>query len=206
MALPEGWATTSTWSVPLWPSGTRAGLPLSNGDRAMPDPILVGRNLEKVSALAERHGIKRVAKDVESALANPEDTIFFDAGSTQMRVPLLTRAIEARKTRLLREASLRNAGGIAFAGPPGAGARGKERGGAGQALPARAAQAAHAEGRRLLRPHALGARRVRLLGISRAICSRRSGLHGTTARQMAEASFWTCCPIGATCWTICSAR
>src|SRR5271156_1955317 len=75
----------------------QGGVTLSNGDRAMPDPILVGRNLEKVSALAERHGIKRVAKDIESALANPEDTIFFDAGSTQMRVPLLTRAIERGK-------------------------------------------------------------------------------------------------------------
>src|ERR1700744_6813172 len=75
----------------------QGGVALSNGGRAMPDPILVGRNLEKVSALAARHGIKRVAKDVDSALANPEDTIFFDAGSTQMRVPLLTRAIEAGK-------------------------------------------------------------------------------------------------------------
>jgi predicted dehydrogenase len=75
----------------------QGGVTLSDGDRAMPDPILVGRNLEKVSALAERHGIQRVAKDIESALANPEDTIFFDAGSTQMRVPLLTRAIERGK-------------------------------------------------------------------------------------------------------------
>ena len=75
----------------------QGGVLLSNGDRAMPDPILVGRNVEKVSALAERHGIKRVAKDIESALTNPEDTIFFDAGSTQMRADLLTRAIEAGK-------------------------------------------------------------------------------------------------------------
>ena len=75
----------------------QGGVLLSNGDRAMPDPILVGRNFEKVSALAERHGIKRVAKDIESALANPEDTIFFDAGSTQMRASLLTSAIEAGK-------------------------------------------------------------------------------------------------------------
>ena len=75
----------------------QGGVGLSNGDRVMPDPILVGRNLEKVSALAERHGIKRVANDIESALANPDDTIFFDAGSTQMRVRLLTLAIEAGK-------------------------------------------------------------------------------------------------------------
>jgi predicted dehydrogenase len=75
----------------------QGGVALANGDRAMPDPILVGRNLEKVSSLAARHGIKRVAKDIDSALADPEDTIFFDAGSTQMRVPLLKRAIEAGK-------------------------------------------------------------------------------------------------------------
>ncbi len=75
----------------------QGGVALSNGDRAMLDPILVGRNLEKVSALAQQHGIQRVARDIESALANPEDTIFFDAGSTQMRVPLLTRAIQAGK-------------------------------------------------------------------------------------------------------------
>ena len=75
----------------------QGGVALSNGDRVMPDPILVGRNLEKVSSIAARHGIKRVAKDIASALADPEDTIFFDAGSTQMRVPLLMRAIEAGK-------------------------------------------------------------------------------------------------------------
>jgi predicted dehydrogenase len=75
----------------------QGGVALANGDRAMPDPILVGRNLEKVSALAARHGIQRVAKDIESAFANPDDTIFFDAGSTQMRVPLLQRAIESGK-------------------------------------------------------------------------------------------------------------
>jgi predicted dehydrogenase len=75
----------------------QGGVTLKNGGRVMPDPILVGRNLEKVSALAARHGIQRVAKDIEEALANPQDSIFFDAGSTQMRVPLLKRAIEAGK-------------------------------------------------------------------------------------------------------------
>jgi predicted dehydrogenase len=63
----------------------------------MPNPILVGRNVGKVRELAHRHGITRVANDVETALANPEDTIFFDAGSTQMRAALLSRAIEAGK-------------------------------------------------------------------------------------------------------------
>jgi len=75
----------------------QGGVALPNGDRMMPNPILVGRNVEKVRELAHRHGITRVANDVETALANPEDTIFFDAGSTQMRAALLSRAIEAGK-------------------------------------------------------------------------------------------------------------
>ena len=75
----------------------QGGVLLASGDRVLPDPILVGRNLDKVTSLADRHGLKRVVKDIATALANPEDTIFFDAGSTQMRVPLLKQAIEAGK-------------------------------------------------------------------------------------------------------------
>jgi predicted dehydrogenase len=75
----------------------QGGVALANGDRVMPNPILVGRNVEKVRELGHRHGITRIANDVEAALANPEDTIFFDAGSTQMRAALLSRAIEAGK-------------------------------------------------------------------------------------------------------------
>jgi predicted dehydrogenase len=75
----------------------QGGVLLSNGDRVMPDPILVGRNLEKVRAIAARHGIPRSGDDLAAALANPEDTVFFDAGSTQMRVALLRQALEAGK-------------------------------------------------------------------------------------------------------------
>jgi predicted dehydrogenase len=63
----------------------------------MPDPILVGRNSEKVAALARDHGIERWTTDLAAALSNPEDTLFFDAGTTQMRADLVARAIEAGK-------------------------------------------------------------------------------------------------------------
>jgi predicted dehydrogenase len=63
----------------------------------MPDPILVGRNAEKVAALAREHGIARHTTDLAKALANPEDQLFFDAATTQMRADLLTQAIEAGK-------------------------------------------------------------------------------------------------------------
>src|SRR5690606_20720664 len=75
----------------------RGGLVLGNGDRLVPDPILVGRNAEKIQALAERHGVARWSTDLGAALADPEDTVFFDAGTTPMRAELLGRAIEAGK-------------------------------------------------------------------------------------------------------------
>jgi len=73
------------------------GVALPNGDRVMPDPILVGRNAEKVAALAKQYGIERSTTDLDAALKNPNDTVFFDAATTQMRADLVTRAIEAGK-------------------------------------------------------------------------------------------------------------
>ena len=75
----------------------QGGVPLKNGDRVMPDPILVGRNADKVAALAREHGLERSTADLDKALENPNDTVFFDAATTQMRADLLTRAIEAGK-------------------------------------------------------------------------------------------------------------
>jgi predicted dehydrogenase len=73
------------------------GVLLPNGDRAMPDPILVGRNAEKLAQIARLHDIPRHTTDLDAALANAGDSVFFDAGSTQMRVALLERAIAAGK-------------------------------------------------------------------------------------------------------------
>ena len=76
---------------------TQGGVALPNGDRVMPDPILVGRNAEKVASLAREHGIERWTTDLAAALVNPDDTLFFDAGTTQMRADLVAQAIEAGK-------------------------------------------------------------------------------------------------------------
>jgi len=73
------------------------GVVLPTGERVMPDPILVGRNAEKVAALARDHGIARSTADLDAALRNPDDIVFFDAATTQMRADLVTRAIEAGK-------------------------------------------------------------------------------------------------------------
>ena len=75
----------------------QGGVPLPNGDRLMPDPILVGRNDDKLRALAETHGIARYSTDLEQALANPADTVYFDATLTNLRAPNVRRAIEKGK-------------------------------------------------------------------------------------------------------------
>lgn len=75
----------------------QGGVALKNGDRVMPDPILIGRNADKIEALAKAHGVARWGTDVGAALANPDDTVFFDAATTQMRPALLTQAIHAGK-------------------------------------------------------------------------------------------------------------
>ena len=73
------------------------GVELANGDRVVPDPILVGRNLEKVRKIADEQGIKRYTDNLDTALENTEDKVFFDAGTTDMRHDLLARAISKGK-------------------------------------------------------------------------------------------------------------
>ncbi len=73
------------------------GVLLSNGDRLMPDPVIVGRDPEKLQRIAEQHKIHRWSTDLDAALSNPDDEVFFDAGTTQMRAELLGRAIAAGK-------------------------------------------------------------------------------------------------------------
>ena len=76
---------------------SQGGVTLANGDRVMPDPILIGRNAEKIEALAKAHGIARWGTNLDAALADKNDTVFFDAGTTQMRPTLLAAALRAGK-------------------------------------------------------------------------------------------------------------
>jgi predicted dehydrogenase len=75
----------------------QGGVPLKDGMRLMPDPILVGRNAAALERLAQAHGVERWTTDVDQALTNTDDTLFFDAASTQLRPKLLQRAIAAGK-------------------------------------------------------------------------------------------------------------
>lgn len=65
--------------------------------RLLPDPILTGRNEDKLRALAEAHGVEKFSTDLDAVLADDSYEIFFDASGTPCRVPFLERAIAAGK-------------------------------------------------------------------------------------------------------------
>lgn len=75
----------------------QGGVALADGSYLMPDPILVGRNADKVEAIAKANNVPRWTTDLDAALANPDDTLFFDAASTKLRPELLKKAIDAGK-------------------------------------------------------------------------------------------------------------
>ena len=75
----------------------QGGVLLGNGTRVIPDPLLIGRNAQRIEALAQMHGITRFGTNLDVALANSDDRVFFDAGTTQMRPALLAQALRAGK-------------------------------------------------------------------------------------------------------------
>ena len=75
----------------------QGGVPLPDGDTIVPDPILVGRNAKKLQALSEAHGGLRWTTSLEEALANPDDEVYFDSQTTNLRAEGVRAAIKARK-------------------------------------------------------------------------------------------------------------
>ena len=181
------------------------GVPLPNGDRAMPDPILVGRNAEKVAELAKRHGIERHTGDLDAALANPDDTIFFDAGSTQMRVGLLTRAMEAGK-HVYCEKPISETLDEALQLARLAQSRGLKNGVVQDKLFLPGLRKLQMlKDLRVLRPHPLCARRVRLLGVRGRLAGGAASFVELSQGGRRRHSSSICCRTGATCSTTCSA-
>ena len=73
------------------------GLALANGDRLVPAPVLLGRNAERLAALAERSGGLRWSTDRDVCLADPAVEIYFDAGLTGGRPERARAAFAAGK-------------------------------------------------------------------------------------------------------------
>ncbi|RKX91997.1 MAG: gfo/Idh/MocA family oxidoreductase [Spirochaetes bacterium] len=75
----------------------QGGIPVGDDEVIMPDPVLVGRNPAKLEALALRSGIDNWTTDLDSVLSDKRYSVYFDAQTTDRRVPSVSRAIEAGK-------------------------------------------------------------------------------------------------------------
>ncbi len=75
----------------------QGGVALADGSRLVPDPILVGRNASKLEQIAKEHDVARWTTDLHAALANPNDSLYFDAQLTTLRAPSVEAAIAAGK-------------------------------------------------------------------------------------------------------------
>ena len=75
----------------------QGGIRLEDGSCLYPEPILVGRNEERLRAIAERHGLERWTTSLDEVLADPEVGVYFDTQVTSAREASLLKAIEAGK-------------------------------------------------------------------------------------------------------------
>ena len=73
------------------------GVRTASGHDIWPEPVLVGRDSEKLRRIAERHGLDRWTTDLDSALSAADVDIYFDAQTTLRRDEGVRRAIEAGK-------------------------------------------------------------------------------------------------------------
>ena len=75
----------------------QGGVKLANGDVIMPDPILVGRNLDKLKELGQKNGVEKVSTDLDACLKDPYNQIYFDSQTTDRRAEGVRKAIAAKK-------------------------------------------------------------------------------------------------------------
>ncbi|MEN8228352.1 MAG: Gfo/Idh/MocA family oxidoreductase [Bacteroidota bacterium] len=76
---------------------SQGGVKISSEETIIPDPILVGRNEQKLKKLAKMSGVEKWTTDLDPLLADPYYAIYFDAQTTGRRVDAVKRAANAGK-------------------------------------------------------------------------------------------------------------
>jgi predicted dehydrogenase len=80
----------------LVPIINEGGLPLGD-DRLLPRLLLVGRDPDRLAAVARTHGLAHWTTDLDLALSSADHAIFFDAAATEQRTSTLEKAMAAGK-------------------------------------------------------------------------------------------------------------
>ncbi len=75
----------------------QGGVKLGEGEVIMPDPVLVGRNAAKLAHLARIAGVQKWTTNLDEALADAQNKVYFDAQTTDRRAAAVKQAIQAAK-------------------------------------------------------------------------------------------------------------
>ncbi len=75
----------------------QGGLRIGPNEVIMPDPILVGRNAEKLKKLTEISEAKKYSTDLKAVLKDPTYSVYFDAQGTLQRAAAVKAAAAAGK-------------------------------------------------------------------------------------------------------------
>src|SRR5438128_1495303 len=75
----------------------QGGVKLNAGETIMPDPVLVGRDENKLQKLCSITGIDKMSTNLDEVLADPYNTIYFDAQTTGRRAEAVRKAVKAGK-------------------------------------------------------------------------------------------------------------
>ncbi len=75
----------------------QGGVMIGPGETIMPDPILIGRDANKLKKLCALTGVTKMSTDLDKALDDPNNTIYFDAQTTGRRADAVKKAIKAGK-------------------------------------------------------------------------------------------------------------
>jgi len=80
----------------------QGGIKIDDGTVIMPDPILLGRNADKLKHLSDRHGAIAYSTDFNAVLGDPNYTVYFDAQTTPLRFAAVNKALAWGSTCIAR--------------------------------------------------------------------------------------------------------
>src|SRR5678810_736715 len=75
----------------------QGGVKINPGETIMPDPVLVGRDENKLEKLCQLSGVTKMTTDLDEALADNYNIIYFDAQITGKRAEGISKAVRAGK-------------------------------------------------------------------------------------------------------------
>ena len=76
---------------------SQGGVKINADEVIMPDPVLVGRNANKLEELCKVSGVQKMTTNVDEALSDPYNIIYFDAQVTGRRAEGVRKAVKAGK-------------------------------------------------------------------------------------------------------------